>query len=97
MVGYFRALIGNDPALVESEYLKVAVEPDAPTDREKRIARALAREKYPRVAMLFLVDCSLFGELLSSLQNDYIKVNYNYPSDILELYNMCNHYIRNTK
>ena len=49
------------------------------------------------LAMLYLVDYSVFGELLSGIQNYYVKGNDKYPSDMTEAYNILNHYIRDTK
>ena len=49
------------------------------------------------LAMLYLVDYSVFGELLSGIQNYYVKGDANYPSDMKESYNILNHYIRDTK
>ena len=44
--------------------------------------------------MILLADCSQFKELLSRLQNDYIKGNDNYLINMAEAQNIMNHYIR---
>ena len=42
------------------------------------------------------MDHSLFEELLSELNNYYVKGDDKYPSEITEAYNILNHYIRDT-
>ena len=70
---------------------------DPTIDVEKWLVTAEEREKYIGLAMLFSVDHSRFGELLSRLQKYYVKGNHKYPSDMTEAYNILNHYIRYTK
>ena len=74
----------------------MAVGTNAPTDVKKRLVTAAAREKYLGMEILCLVYCSQFGELVSGLQNEYVKGNDNYSSDMTDKYNIMNHYISYT-
>ena len=74
----------------------MAVDLDATIDVDKRLVTAAERGKYLGMEMLFSVDHSRFGELLSGLQNYYVKGNHKYPSDMTEAYNILNHYIIDT-
>ena len=65
--------IGTDPGLVKSYYQQVADNLYDPTYIKKIPVAETASEPYLWVAMLFLVDCSRFGEFLSGLQNNYVK------------------------
>ena len=75
----------------------MAVDPYSPTDVKKRLVTASAREQYLGLTMLCLVYCSQFGELVSGIQNEYVKDTDNYSSDISYAYNILSHYINYTK
>ena len=89
--------IGTDPGLVKSYYQQVADNLYDPTYIKKIPVAETASEPYLWVAMLFLVDCSRFGEFLSGLQNNYVKGLKKYHSNMKNPYNMLNQYVIDTK
>ena len=75
----------------------MAVEPEYPKYVDKRLVASEKMEQYFGLEMLCSVDHSQFGELLSGIQNYYVKGNNKYINNTTEAYNTLNHYIRDTK
>ena len=47
---------------------------------------------YLACAFLYQSDRKIYGRLLEELENDYTKVNSNYPTNIVTTYRMINEY-----
>ena len=84
--------IGYDIGTIKSEINKTAVDPNAPTEEERKAAVKAARDRYLAMAFLSGADRARYSGLLKELHNDFTKGANNFPGDVIAAYKLLTNY-----
>lgn len=75
-----------------NDYFEAGVDRLTATQAQLNVARKKAKEAFLSMAFILLADRNRYAKLVEELENDYVKGNDHYPTDLTEAYNLLLHW-----